>query len=177
MSAIEIRLRREIQRSCRRAAALDFRACADLCEEMTSPLKIVHLELHAPDVGRARAFCANLCCWRTEQIEHASGSYHALQLGENLGGGLVECSTPRAVWLPYVEVARIDTATDLACRLGAAGLLQPRAGPAGGLGEDATPQAGGRALCALEGGGGCERLGSAGATAALAGVDAHSARR
>jgi predicted enzyme related to lactoylglutathione lyase len=126
--------------------ALDFRACADLCEEMTSPLQIVHLELHTPDVGRARAFCAKLCCWRTEQIEHASGSYHALRLGENLGGGLVECSTPRAVWLPYVEVARIDTATELACRLGASVLLEPHEGPAGWRSVIATPEVGEIAL-------------------------------
>src|SRR5215831_8785602 len=49
LSAIEIPLCREIQRSCLRADALDFRACADLCEAMTSPLQIVHLELHTPD--------------------------------------------------------------------------------------------------------------------------------
>jgi predicted enzyme related to lactoylglutathione lyase len=113
---------------------------------MPSPLQIVHLELHTPDVSRARAFCANLCCWRTEQIEHASGSYRALQLGENLSGGLVECSTPRAVWLPYLEVARIDTATDLACRLGASVLLEPREGPAGWRSVIATPEAGEIAL-------------------------------
>jgi predicted enzyme related to lactoylglutathione lyase len=146
MSAIEIQLHREIQRSCRGADALDFCACADLCERMTSPLQIVHLELHTPDIGRARAFCTNLCCWRTEQIEHASGSYQTLQLGENLGGGLVECSTPRALWLPYVEVARIDTATDLARQLGASVLLEPREGPAGWRSVIATPEAGEIAL-------------------------------
>jgi uncharacterized protein len=113
---------------------------------MTPPLQIVHLELHTPDVARARAFCANLCCWGTEQIEHASGSYHVLQLGENLGGGLVECSTSRALWLPYVEVARIDTATDLACRLGASVLLEPREGPAGCRSVIATPEDGEIAL-------------------------------
>jgi len=109
---------------------------------MTSTLQIVHLELHTPDVGRARAFCAKLCRWRIEQIEHASGSYHALQLSENLGGGLVECSTPRAVWLPYVEVARIDSATELARRLGASVLLEPREGPAGWRSVIATPEIG-----------------------------------
>jgi len=146
LSAIEIPLCREIQRSCLRADTLDFRACADLCEEMTSLLQIVHLELHTPDVGRARAFCADLCCWRAELIEHAVGSYHALRLGENLGGGLVECCIPRAVWLPYVEVARIDTATDLASRLGASVLLEPREGPAGWRSVIATREVGELAL-------------------------------
>jgi predicted enzyme related to lactoylglutathione lyase len=113
---------------------------------MTSPCQIVHLELHTPDVNRARAFFANLCCWRSEQIEHARGSYHALHLGENLGGGLVECSTPRALWLPYVQVARIDTATDLAWRLGASVLFEPREGPAGWRSVIATPETGEMAL-------------------------------
>jgi uncharacterized protein len=101
---------------------------------------------YTPPTWAARAFCANLCCWRTERIEHASGSYDALQLGENLGGGLVECSTPRAIWLPYVEVARIDTATDLASRLGASVLLEPREGPAGWRSVIATREIGELAL-------------------------------
>jgi hypothetical protein len=42
-----------------------------------------------------------------------------LELGRNLGGGIVECGTDRATWLPYVDVSRIDEATDLARRLGA----------------------------------------------------------
>ena len=36
-----------------------------------------------------------------------------------------------ALWLPYVEVERLDEVTDRACRLGAAMLLEPREGPAG----------------------------------------------
>jgi hypothetical protein len=32
-------------------------------------------------------------------------TYLALGLGDDLGGGIVECDTPRPVWLPYVEVA------------------------------------------------------------------------
>jgi predicted enzyme related to lactoylglutathione lyase len=75
-----------------------------------------------------------------------NGSYLALELGNNLGGGIVECGTRRAVWLPYVEVARIDTATDLARRLGASVLLEPREGPAGWRSVIATPEAGEIAL-------------------------------
>ena len=107
---------------------------------------VVHLELHTGDLARARALCAKLCGWRAEQIDIVNGPYLALELGNNLGGGIVECGTRRAVWLPYVEVARIDTATDLARRLGASVLLEPREGPAGWRSVIATPEAGEIAL-------------------------------
>ena len=106
------------------------------------PSPVVHLELHTGDLARARALYAKLCGWRAEQIEIGNGSYLALELGNNLGGGIVECGARRAVWLPYVEVARIDTATDLARRLGASVLLEPREGPAGWRSVIATPEAG-----------------------------------
>jgi predicted enzyme related to lactoylglutathione lyase len=92
---------------------------------------IVHLELHTGDLPAARALYAKLCGWRAERIETGSGSYLALGLGGRLGGGIVECGTPRPLWLPYVEVPRIDEATERAQRLGAAVALEPREGPAG----------------------------------------------
>jgi len=110
------------------------------------PTPVVHLELHTGDLPRARALCANLCGWRAEQIVTESGSYLALELGSDLGGGIVECGGGRAMWLPYVEVARIDTATDLARRLGASVLLEPREGPAGWRAVIATREAGEIAL-------------------------------
>jgi predicted enzyme related to lactoylglutathione lyase len=110
------------------------------------PSPVVHLELHTGDLASARALYAKLCGWRAEQIEIVNGSYLALALGNNLGGGIVECGTRRAVWLPYVEVARIDTATDLARQLGASVLLEPREGPAGWRSVIATPEAGEIAL-------------------------------
>ena len=72
---------------------------------------VVHLELHTADLARARAFYATLCGWRAEPIDTMNGSYLALELGNNLGGGIVECSSQHAIWLPYVEVAQIETAT------------------------------------------------------------------
>jgi predicted enzyme related to lactoylglutathione lyase len=99
---------------------------------MTSPCSnpVVHLELHTGDLPRARTFYAGLCGWRPERIEAGDGSYLALELG-GLGGGMVECETPRPLWLPYVEVAEIAEATNRARRLGAAVLLEPREGPLG----------------------------------------------
>jgi predicted enzyme related to lactoylglutathione lyase len=46
------------------------------------------------------------------------------------------------VWLPYVEVERVDEVTDRAGRLGARVLLEPREGPAGWRSVVATPEGG-----------------------------------
>ncbi|MGO9321234.1 MAG: VOC family protein [Solirubrobacteraceae bacterium] len=103
----------------------------------TASKRVVHLELHTGDLARARAFYAELCGWRAQRIDTVHGSYLALELDgrpggrERLGGGIVECPIERPLWLPYVEVDEIDTATDRARLLGASVLLEPREGPAG----------------------------------------------
>jgi predicted enzyme related to lactoylglutathione lyase len=127
---------------------LDFGRSADLCLYVTnsSPTPLVHLELHTGDLAGARALCAKLCGWRSEPIATSNSSYMSLDLASDLGGGIVECGTGRATWLPYVEVSRIDTATDLARRLGASVLLGPREGPAGWRSVISTAEAGEIAL-------------------------------
>src|SRR5919108_3401493 len=92
---------------------------------------VVHLELHTAELPDARSFYARLCGWETQRIETAAGSYHALELGPRMGGGIVQCPTERALWLPYVEVAEIGEMTDRARELGASLLLAPREGPSG----------------------------------------------
>jgi predicted enzyme related to lactoylglutathione lyase len=92
---------------------------------------VVHLELHTSDLSRACAFYASLLGWRSERVDTGGGSYQALDLGDGLGGGVVECETRRPLWLPYVEVPEINAATERARRLGASVLLEPREGPAG----------------------------------------------
>jgi predicted enzyme related to lactoylglutathione lyase len=92
---------------------------------------VVHLELHTGDLPGARSAYAALCGWRSERVQTRSGSYLALGLGDGLGGGIVECGTPRPMWLPYVQVDEIDAAAARACKLGATVLLEPREGPAG----------------------------------------------
>jgi predicted enzyme related to lactoylglutathione lyase len=76
------------------------------------------------------------------QVEVRSGSYLTLELGDGLGGGIVECATKRPVWLPYVEVDQIWEQTEHARRLGARVLLEPRQGPAGWRSVVSAPQAG-----------------------------------
>jgi predicted enzyme related to lactoylglutathione lyase len=92
---------------------------------------LVHLELHTGDLPAAVALYKNLCGWHAERIQTPSGAYLALGLGGRLGGGIVECGARRPLWLPYVEVPRINDATERAQRLGAAVALEPREGPAG----------------------------------------------
>jgi predicted enzyme related to lactoylglutathione lyase len=92
---------------------------------------IVHLELHTGDLARACEFYGRLFGWRSEVIDSdGCPPYRALDMG-GLGGGVVECETPRSLWLPYVEVGEIRGATDRARDLGAAVLMEPREGPAG----------------------------------------------
>ena len=98
-------------------------------ENIRAPL--VHLELHTGDMAEARELYGELCGWRAERIHAGAGSYEALDLGGAVGGGIVECETRRSLWLPYVEVDRIEEATRRARALGASILLAPREGPAG----------------------------------------------
>jgi predicted enzyme related to lactoylglutathione lyase len=102
----------------------------------------VHLELHTPDLPAACDFYARLCGWRKEAVPTGGGTYLALALGGDVGGGVVECPVARPLWLPYVEVADIAAASDHARVLGARMLLEPREGPHGWRAVVATPAAG-----------------------------------
>ena len=99
---------------------------------------VVHLELHTGDLARASAFYGALCGWRAERV----ASYTALDLGDGIGGGVVECGTERPLWLPYVEVADVEAATARAEELGASVLLAPRSGPTGRRAVITSPAAG-----------------------------------
>jgi len=107
---------------------------------------VVHLELHTGNLAGACAFYTALCGWRTERIVTLSGSYRALDPGPGLSGGVVECDTGRALWLPYVEVGEIAGATERARALGASVLLEPREGPTGWRSVMAAPAGGEIAL-------------------------------
>jgi uncharacterized protein len=112
----------------------------------TAPRPLAHLELHTPDGMAARAFYSGLLNWCPELIEVARRSYLALDLGEGLTGGIVECGTERALWLPYVSVPDIVAVTERARALGAHVTLEPREGPAGWRSVMAVPDGGEIAL-------------------------------
>jgi predicted enzyme related to lactoylglutathione lyase len=95
------------------------------------PRPLAHLELHTPDGSAARAFYSELLGWRPEVVEAGERSYLALDLGDGPSGGIVECGTEQAVWIPYVSVPDIVEVTERARELGAKVLLEPREGPAG----------------------------------------------
>jgi predicted enzyme related to lactoylglutathione lyase len=79
-------------------------------------------------------------------VDTRHGSYLALDMGRRLGGGIVESSTAKPLWLPYVQVGDIGAATDQALSLGATLLLGPREGPAGWRSVVVTPAGGEIAL-------------------------------
>ena len=87
----------------------------------------MHLELHTGDRGAARSLYAALLGWQATIV----AGYLAIDLGRAVGGGIVECDSDRALWLPYVEVDDIAAVTARAQQLGAKVLLEPREGPAG----------------------------------------------
>ena len=69
---------------------------------------VVHLELHTGDLAaRACALRASCAAGGRSGSRRAHGSYLALDLGNGIGGGIVECDTSRPIWLPYVEVRDI----------------------------------------------------------------------
>jgi predicted enzyme related to lactoylglutathione lyase len=78
---------------------------------LTAPRPVVHLELHTPNLARACALYLGLCGWRPQRIETADVPYHTVDLGAEFGGGVVECGTERALWLPYVEVRSVVEVT------------------------------------------------------------------
>ena len=104
--------------------------------------RVVHLELHTGDGPGARAFYAELLGWRARRVGAASRSYLSLDLGCEVGGGIVECGTRRAIWLPYVEVESAGEACARARGLGATVLLGPREGPAGWRGVVSSAEGG-----------------------------------
>jgi uncharacterized protein len=104
-----------------------------------TPWPLVHLELHTGNLARACDLLGRLCGWRTERVEAGPRPYQALDWGGDLGGGVVECGTPTALWLPYVEVPSVAAATERATGLGARVLLPPRDGPAGRRSVVAVP--------------------------------------
>ena len=105
---------------------------------------VIHLELHTGDLKGAVSFYRQLLGWRPERIHAGTGSYLSMEMGERLGGGVVECEAAgeHPLWLPYVEVPDVVGATDRAEWLGGAVLLAPREGPEGWRSVVSTPTAG-----------------------------------
>jgi predicted enzyme related to lactoylglutathione lyase len=107
---------------------------------------LVHLELQTNDLLRARTFLEQLFGWRAETVRVGGHPYVTLDLGGEIGGGIVERGTGRSDWIPYVEVFDVEEAAERGCLLGATVVLAPREGPAGWRSVLAAPAAGEIAL-------------------------------
>jgi uncharacterized protein len=105
----------------------------------SNPNPVVHLELHTSDLIGASALYSELCGWLPEAVETGAGRYLAFEFGAALAAGMVESGGRHPLWLPYVEVDRVDQATDRARRLGASVAVEPREGPAGWRSVVSTP--------------------------------------
>jgi len=107
---------------------------------------VAHLELHTPNLARAVGFYTELLGWPAERIRGsgraANRSYLALDLGNGLSGGIVECGTQRSLWLPYVSVEQVTATTERAQDLGASVVMDPREGPAGWRSVVSAPDGG-----------------------------------
>ena len=122
----------------------------DVSTHPRPPRPVVHLELHTCDQVRAGTFYGELLNWKPQWVRAASSSYLTVDVGCAIGGGIVECATRRPLWLPYVEVDRVDTATEDARRLGATVILEPCEGPSGWRSVVSSPVAGELALWELK---------------------------
>jgi predicted enzyme related to lactoylglutathione lyase len=89
-------------------------------------------------MAEASAFYGTLFGWQAEAVR----SYMAMGPGR----GVVQCPIERPLWLPYVDVPEISTATERAVELGGSVLLAPREGPAGWRSVVSAPAAGQVAL-------------------------------
>ena len=100
---------------------------------------MIHLELHTTDLPESVAFYGGLCGWRPPRIHAGTCSYLSLEMGDGVGGGMVECEAERSLWVPYVEVPDLSRTTERAAGLGAQILLAPREGPQGWRSVVAAP--------------------------------------
>jgi len=82
----------------------------------------VHVELNTTDVDKAKTFYTKLFDWKLEDFPMpGGGSYTTINVGEGTGGGMMKHPMPGApsMWLAYVHVDDIASATQKAKSLGA----------------------------------------------------------
>jgi predicted enzyme related to lactoylglutathione lyase len=103
---------------------------------------LVHMELHTYDLAEVRTFLWQLLGWPSWPVGVAGHDYLALDVSDQMGGGIVGCGQSPPSWLPYVEVGDVQRETERATLLGASVLLTPREGPHGWRSVITTPAAG-----------------------------------
>jgi uncharacterized protein len=82
----------------------------------------VHVELNTSNVPKAKKFYSKLFKWKLSEFPLKDGTmYTVIDVGKGTGGGMIKYPMPRgeAMWLTYVLVDNISTATKKAKSLGA----------------------------------------------------------
>jgi uncharacterized protein len=123
------------------AEPMNFRPGASPIGRVCSRLgnSVIHLELHTADLPGSVAFYGALCGWRPQRVHAGSRSYLTLEMGDGVGGGMVECQAQHSLWVPYVQVPDVTRTTNRAAGLGGDVLLAPREGPQGWRSVVAAP--------------------------------------
>jgi predicted enzyme related to lactoylglutathione lyase len=85
------------------------------------PNPFVHVELATTDLARSKQFYDKLFAWKLEDVPIGEGSYTMIGVGEGTGGGMMQHPVPGApsMWMAYVEVDDVESATQKARSLGA----------------------------------------------------------
>jgi predicted enzyme related to lactoylglutathione lyase len=103
---------------------------------------MVHVELHTDDGDAAIELLRCLVGWPPRDIHHGTRSYRYLDLGNRIGGGVVQCGVRPAQWIPYATVDDVLVSTLQAQDLGATVMVAPRQGAQGWRSVVATPASG-----------------------------------
>jgi uncharacterized protein len=82
----------------------------------------VHIELDTTNLGEAKEFYGALFDWDLKDEKMGpTDTYTTIGVGEGTGGGMLKHPMPNApsLWIPYVEVKDVASATKKAKALGA----------------------------------------------------------
>jgi predicted enzyme related to lactoylglutathione lyase len=85
----------------------------------------VHMELNTTDPAKAKDFYSKLFDWKLEDMPGPM-PYTMINTGEKPGGGMMKHPVPGApsMWLTYIGVDDVKTATEKAKSLGATALQE-----------------------------------------------------
>ena len=82
----------------------------------------VHMELMSTDPDKVKSFYGKLFDWQLDDMKGGGGiDYTVIRVGDGTGGGIMKNPVPNSpsIWMPYVSVDNLRTATAKAQSLGA----------------------------------------------------------
>jgi predicted enzyme related to lactoylglutathione lyase len=93
--------------------------------------ELFFLELHTSQAASAIEFYSGLLAWSPELVRVGRGSYLALDIGQRIGGGVIQDDAEPPMWMPYVAVPDLGAAIERAAALGGSEVLDRRVAPTG----------------------------------------------